>query len=244
MTDSSPPDLGRPRPFAHYDRRGYRTVGVEEGYAEWSRIYSDFDRRFDLDLFEASTLLRERLPGAAVVDLGCGTGRIGEHARGRGARSVVGVDRSSHMLEGARLRGEYDELALGDMCITRLEAKRFDGVLTSMSLCHVEDLPEFYAEARRLVRDEGWLCIVDFHPFFLFQGIPSHFSHPDTGEHIAVHNFIHGLGDHFGAARRAGFEVVELEERYVTDEWAEAKPAYDKFLGWPVTFMMSARVAS
>src|SRR5437764_100008 len=49
-----------------------------------------------------------------VLDLGCGTGLVGEVIRPM-ARSLVGVDLSPQMLKAARARGGYDELVEGEI---------------------------------------------------------------------------------------------------------------------------------
>lgn len=232
------PILGNPLSYDRYDKRGYRTVSVETGYAGWSKVYGDFDRRFDLDLFESSDLLTERIPGSRAVDLGCGTGRIGAWLRSCGARSVCGVDLSAHMLAKAGERAVYDELVQADLGATGLAGDSFDGALTSMALCHLPDLDRFFHESRRLLRGGGWLALVDYHPFFLFSGIPSHYNDPDQGVQVAVENYVHALSHYFQSALTVRFHLEEFLERFVTEEWVSDSPSYAKYLGWPITFMM------
>jgi len=131
------PDVGRPLSFAAYDRREYRTLPVEAGYAIWAHQYEPFDRRFDIDLFERSALLASRVASASVVDLACGTGRVGRWLAASGAREVVGVDLTSEMLQRAHDSGGYAELVQTDICATGLQPGRFDGVVTSMALCQL-----------------------------------------------------------------------------------------------------------
>src|SRR4051812_584557 len=114
MTRERPP-LGGPLPYAHYDRRNYRTVSIEEGYAIWARKYGDFYDRFDIDLFERSPLLISRTPGARVIDFACGNGRIGKWLKATGAVSVLGVDRSAEMLAHAVERGVYERTLMADV---------------------------------------------------------------------------------------------------------------------------------
>jgi ubiquinone/menaquinone biosynthesis C-methylase UbiE len=234
MSTKRPPLEGA-LPYAHYDRRGYKTVSIEEGYALWSLKYGDFYDRFDIDLFERSSLLGARTRGSRVADLACGNGRIGKWLRGAGASAVVGVDRSSEMLGHAARRGVYEETRLADVIATGLPDASFDGAITSMALCHVADLGAFFREARRIVRPGGWLATLDFHPFFLFTGIPTHFDPVDGGEPIAIENYVHPLSAYFRAARETGFAVREMEERFVDTAWVAAMPQYARYLGWPIT---------
>lgn len=62
------------------------------------RAYSSWT---DLSPEEALLLERYVPPGAKVLDLGCGTGRIAGHLRDRGC-SYVGVDASTEMIEAAK----------------------------------------------------------------------------------------------------------------------------------------------
>jgi SAM-dependent methyltransferase len=229
-----PHPLGGPLPFAHYDRRQYETVSVEEGYAVWAAQYGDFEDRFDLDVFARSRVIVDGTPGARIVDLGCGNGRIGRWLAGRGAAALVGVDRSAEMLARAAERGVYERTLTADMAATELPEGSFDGAVTSMALCHVQDLGAFFGEARRILRSGGWLALLDYHPFFLFMGIPTHFDPPGGGS-LAIENHIHPASRVFGAARAAGFAVREIEERFVDAAWVEAMPSYGRYLGWPIT---------
>ncbi|MEP6859002.1 MAG: class I SAM-dependent methyltransferase [Deltaproteobacteria bacterium] len=226
-------DLGAPKPFSHYDQRSYPTFTVAEGYARWAPSYDSIDDRLDLDLLEASPGLSERVEGARVVDLGCGTGRIGAWLRDHGARELVGVDVSREMLERAAARQVYASTVLAPISSTGLASAGFAGATCCMVLDHVADLAGFFAEAHRLLRPGGWLAVVDFHPFFMMRGVPTHFSDGDA--HVAIENHVHALRDFFQRAVAAGFAVREFEERFVTDEWADAVPGYRKHVGLPVT---------
>jgi SAM-dependent methyltransferase len=231
--------LGGALPYAHYDRRGYKTVSVEEGYAIWAREYGDFHDLFDIDLFERSPLLIARTPGARVIDLACGNGRIGRWLKTAGAMSVVGVDRSPEMLAEAALRGVYERTLVADVTATGLPEASFDGAITSMALCHVADLDAFFREARRVLRPGGWLAVLDYHPFFLFMGIPTHFNPGGGGEAIAIENHVHSMSRLFRAARETGFVLRELEERFVDADWVATMPKYERYLGWPITHLWS-----
>ena len=234
MTTERPP-LGGPLPYAHYDRRHYKTVSIEEGYAIWSEKYGDFYDRFDIDVFVRSPLLMTRIQGGRVIDFACGNGRVGKWLKAVGATSVVGVDRSAEMLAHAVERNVYERTVMADICATELPEASFDGAITSMALCHVPDLHAFFREAARVLRPGGWLAALDYHPFFLFMGIPTHFDPLGGGETIAIDNHVHPMSRFFHAAQATGFALRELEERFVDTEWVRTMPQYERYLGWPIT---------
>ena len=63
--------------FSNFDSRGYPTVDARAGYAEWAPTYEDAVK----DSMDIALLARLEIKWAAIesaVDLGCGTGRIGE----------------------------------------------------------------------------------------------------------------------------------------------------------------------
>jgi ubiquinone/menaquinone biosynthesis C-methylase UbiE len=241
MADRPSRDVGAPKPFAHYDRRQYPTFEVAEAYARWAPTYDEVDDRVDIDLLSASAELQTRVPGARVVDLGCGTGRIGAWLLARGAGEIVGVDLSTEMLARATTRGIYASTRLAPVTATGLPAGSFDGAISSLVIDHLADLDGFFAEAQRLLRPGGWLAIVDFHPFFMMQGIPTHFR--DGEQQVAVVNHVHALRDFFQLAVAHSFAVKHFDERFVTDEWAAAVPGYTKHVGLPVAhFWLYERV--
>lgn len=105
---------------------------VEAAYA--IRSIGDYDQCHPESVFPPWPDLDEavRRLGAAdlVVDLGCGSGRLGGMLRGAGySGHLVGVDLSDSMLDGARTRKIYDELVHADIC-RWLETctRRFDGI--------------------------------------------------------------------------------------------------------------------
>jgi SAM-dependent methyltransferase len=118
---------------------------------------------------EADLLWRllELEPGAEVLDLACGHGRIANRLAGRGAR-VTGLDRSPRFLELARqdaaARGVDVEYVEGDMR-SHPWTERFDRVLiwfTSYGYFGDDDNRSVLESARRALRPGGRLAI-DLH---------------------------------------------------------------------------------
>ena len=105
---------------------------------------------------EGEIVARAVRPGAEILELGCGTGRITAQLRARGFR-VVAVDQSEEMLarvEGAeRVRADIETLELG---------RRFDAVLLASNLVNAEGDEQrrsFLEACRRHVADDGVVVI-------------------------------------------------------------------------------------
>jgi demethylmenaquinone methyltransferase/2-methoxy-6-polyprenyl-1,4-benzoquinol methylase len=97
-------------------------------------------------------------PGSLVLDLASGTGDLVKAARVAGHRSF-GVDLSLGMLASARsgqgpgVQADAVRLPVGD--------GRLDGIVSGFGLRNLADLPGALAEAARVLRPEGRLCILE-----------------------------------------------------------------------------------
>jgi SAM-dependent methyltransferase len=224
-------------PFARYDSRGYRTLDTAAGYAAWAPFYDGtMDDRLDLPLLSSLESV-DWIVTAAAVDLGCGTGRIGKWLKTRGVGCVDGVDASPAMLERAAAKGIYDRLLCADLANTGLIGGKYDLAISSFAVCHVGDLAGFYREAARLIRPGGSVVLVDYHPFMLLKGVPTHFNQP-SGEPVAIANVVHLIGDHVEAGRRADLALLELREQLVDAQWVGQNPRMASHAGHPVSFAM------
>jgi SAM-dependent methyltransferase len=228
--------------FSRFDRRGYPTVTVVDGYRAWVPTYEDtVEDTMDLALLDRVAGVRwsgvER-----AVDLGCGTGRTAGWLRRHGVARIDGVDVTDAMLDRARARGAHDSLRLADVRASGLPAAAYDLAVCCLVDEHLPTLGELYVEARRLLRPDASFVLVGFHPFFIMRtGMPTHFDDTD-GTPRAIETHVHLSGDHVRAARAAGFAVEELHEGLVDDEWLQRKPGWSDFADWPVSFAWHWRV--
>jgi len=85
--------------------------------------------------------------------------------------------------------------------------------------------------------DDYHFVLLDYHPFFLLSGIPTHFPNVD-GEQIAIENTVHLTSDHVGAASQSGWALLEMHERLIDDEWIAALPNMARYARRPVSFVM------
>jgi len=96
-------------------------------------------------------------PGAAVLDLGCGTGDLCDVVAGAGY-SPIGVDFSAGMLASAHTRAP---LARADALALPVPDASADGVVSGFALRNFVDLDRFFRECARVLRPGGRLAALE-----------------------------------------------------------------------------------
>jgi SAM-dependent methyltransferase len=220
-----------------YDKRGYPIVGVREGYGEWVRTYEQtVQDEMDLRLLDRLGTVDWSEP-RCVLDLACGTGRVGAWLRGRCPAAIDGVDLTPEMLDVARGKGVYRALRVADVTQTGLPARAYDLCVQSLADEHLPDLGPLYREAARVTRPGGQFVIVGFHPQFLMAGMPTHFDRA-PGEPVTIRSYVHLLSDQVKAAHAAGWSLREMDEGLIDEAWLRKKPKWQGYFGLPVSFAL------
>jgi len=143
-----------------------------------------------------------------VLDLGCGTGLVGE-AFGdlaRGGR-MDGIDLAPRMIEAARSRGVYDDLTLGDIeSILAAPGRSYDLILAADTMIYIGDLTNVFSGVARRLEQGG---------FYLFavESMPG-----SSWEQSPMNRFRHSEAYLREEAARAGLEFVDLIERPLRQE--------------------------
>jgi 2-polyprenyl-3-methyl-5-hydroxy-6-metoxy-1,4-benzoquinol methylase len=97
-----------------------------------------------------------------LIDFGAGTGLLGFEIA-RHVKKVYGVDTSFSMLEALRAKNTLElsiEPIHQDIIINPLE-RSFDGLISSMTLHHIEDLKRFFSTIFTNIDDDGFIAIAD-----------------------------------------------------------------------------------
>jgi SAM-dependent methyltransferase len=176
-----------------------------------------------------------------ILDLACGTGRIGAWLRERCAAVIDGVDLTPEMLEVARGRDIYRDLRLADVTKTGLPAAAYDLCIQSLADEHLPELGPLYREVARLTRRGGHFVLVGYHPQFLMAGMPTHFDRA-PGEPVTIRSYVHLLSDHVKAGRGLGWSLLEMEEGLIDEAWLRKKPKWEVYAGLPISFAMTWRL--
>ena len=148
--------------------QGASTAQAPPGYVR--ATFDSFAQQFDRHLVDTldyhipeliSAAVRELSPPVQmdILDLGCGTGLCGDCLRDL-ARRLVGVDLAPKMLELARGRGCYQELAqaeIGQYLPAQAQAS-FDLVVAADVLIYIGDIGQVMREVARVLRPGGWFA--------------------------------------------------------------------------------------
>jgi predicted TPR repeat methyltransferase len=135
-----------------------------------AQLFDDYAGRFDSELtgrlgYCGPELLKNLLTAAeqdrqfaCTYDLGCGTGLMGPLLREKTSR-LVGVDLSAKMVEQARQRGVYDELAVAEITgwLRGQKILSADLIVAADVLVYLGDLQPFFEAARRALSADGVL---------------------------------------------------------------------------------------
>ena len=135
---------------------------LTEVYRDWAKKY-DYDNDHVLGTVsqpKSVNLLTTRLEdkNAEIIDVGCGTGLVGENLKANDFIYFDGIDISEDMLEIAKSRG-YRKLLLGSLN-NRLPVldNAYDTAMCVGVFTHGHVSSEGFNELCRIVKPGGYLC--------------------------------------------------------------------------------------
>ncbi len=191
---------------------------------EWDALRKVFND----DVVRAHAVMRLVDSSLTVADIGTGTGILALELARLGLR-VIGVDRSSRMLEAARtkldqeglLSDEAVELRPGEAHALPIDDGEVDAAFAHMVLQYLDVPADAVDEMRRIVRPGGRVVLVDF-----------------------VQHELEWMREELGV-RALGFETLEvqrwLESAGLVDIDLRIEEPHAKARDLPSTFVASAR---
>lgn len=220
--------------FKKFDQRNYKMVSPKAGYGEWAETYENsVPDQLDIRILEQIKSVSWQ-GTKECLDLACGTGRIGHWLKGKTVSVIDGIDLTPEMLKKAEAKKLYRNLAVGSVENTQID-HRYDLIVMSLVDEHLANLKLVYREAARLSEDNAQFVVVGMHPFFFMTGMPTHFK-GKHGNSTAIETHIHLMSDHVRAAFSAGWQLQEMHEDVIDDDWIKTKPKWKKFRNFPVNY--------
>jgi len=136
--------------MSHFDKRaeGWDKGNIQVGGA-----------KVIADAFREEITLNEEME---LIDFGTGTGLLGFNIA-TAVKKVHGVDTSSKMLEKLEEKNTQ-ELSIKPYCQDIIKdplTRKFDGLVSSMTLHHIENLQAFFTTIRNTLNENGFIAIAD-----------------------------------------------------------------------------------
>jgi len=120
-----------------------------------ARMIGQLSYRAPATLRELAALVLPGRMGLDILDLGCGTGLAGLAFADRAAR-IDGIDLSPQMIEKARTRGVYADLAVADLeDFLEASGHAYDLILAADTLVYLGDLARVFKGVRRRLKTDG-----------------------------------------------------------------------------------------
>lgn len=218
-------------------------LSTQHGYDRWSEIYDqEINPLVMIEEPQLASLLGD-VRGLDLLDVGCGTGRHAIRLGREGAR-VTGVDFSTGMLEKARGKSGAESvrfLAQDATGALPFEAAAFDRVISCLVVDHVRDLQAFFAELRRVCRRDGFMVVSVMHPAMMLKGVQARFQDPQTGVEVRPESVPNQISDYVRGATSAGLRILDLSEHAADHALIARAPRAEKYLGWPMLFLMKLK---
>lgn len=185
---------------------------VKKAYNLWAEQYdSNKNRTRDLEGFALREILIEK-KFRSCLEIGCGTGKNTCWLSNK-AEKVVAVDLSEEMLGKAKQKNSFQNVKFIQANIKNtwdFVSGKFDLIVFSLVLEHIQDLNFVFREAAGLISANGIVYIGELHPFKQYSGSKASFDSPE-GKQI-VECFVHHISDFTKAAKNNGFEIADVDE--------------------------------
>jgi malonyl-CoA O-methyltransferase len=205
-------------------------MSVQESYNEWSTSY-DTDQNLTRDLDAQVT--REKLGDMrfhSILELGCGTGKNTIFLAQIGSQ-VEALDFSEGMIEKAREKVQAGNVRFSMADLTQrwsCQDASYDLVVCNLVLEHIEDLSFIFAETFRVLKPEGMFLLNELHPFRQYEAKKARFQREEEVTEIPA--FVHHISDFLKAASDSNLRLVQLDERWHTDDQEGRPPRIIAFL--------------
>lgn len=218
---------------------------TSEAYDLWAASYDGHDNplvaQSELVLDELAPLLA----GRAVLELGCGTGRLAPRVLAAGAASYTGVDGSAGMLARASAlaaaadtgaRARWVHAAVEEL---PADLAGFDVVLFCLVLEHARELGPPCAAAARALAPGGLLVAIELHAELAERGVGAHFEH--AGQTIRLASFAHSAAELRAACAAAGLVTERATDWFPDARSISRSHKLARYTGTPVLLELRAR---
>lgn len=200
-----------------------------------------------------------------ILDLGCGYGESDKYYKELGAKNVLGLDISEHMIEIANKTNktngvEYEVMAMED--ISQINDK-FDIIMSSLAFHYLKDYTQLVKDIYNLLNDNGYLVFSQEHPFTTctkytenvkkghtvidnkYFGLFSDYNRPGIRTNYwfdaDVIKYHRTFTEVINTLVQNGFTIEEIEEPVASEEAVNKNPKYINQLDRPLFLIIKAK---
>ncbi len=182
-----------------------------------------------------------------ILDIGCGAGGHDRRLIELGAKSVLGIDISTKMLEEAKKNKNSDKIEYQLLSMNDLEKldRKFDLVVSSLAIHYIEDYDGLCKKVYNLLNDGGYFVFSHGHPMdsaIILNNLEHRYVILDDKKYFLIsdynnegkrvnHWFIDGVETYHRNMSHlvnglidAGFTIKRLNESYASEEAIKKKP--------------------
>jgi malonyl-CoA O-methyltransferase len=183
-----------------------------DGYNKWAASYARESN--PIKNFSDQLIVKyiPDLSGKSVLDVGCGAGKFCVLAESQGASSIEGIDLSPEMIQHSMKACKYATFIASDISSVALEKAKYDVVICSLVLAHIEVLDATLAKILESLKSDGILALTDFHPFLTLSNSKRTFLDLSTGKKYEVQHYLHLFGEYFNIFHNYGMKVESFDE--------------------------------
>ncbi|MFC2160440.1 ArsR/SmtB family transcription factor [Acidobacteriota bacterium] len=146
-------------------------ICIKERSKKTTRFFDSISKNWELlkqdiigDLELNGIIINEIHLSDTIVDLGCGTGDLLPMLKTK-SNHVIGVEKSSKMLEEARKNFDFDrdgiDIRIGELEHLPLKDEEADIAVTNLVLHHLSEPKKAIKEVHRILKPKGSFIIVD-----------------------------------------------------------------------------------
>jgi len=145
------------------------------------------------------------ISGGRVLDVATGNGNFVSALieNLRDYTEIVGIDTNTRALDAAREKFKQDNIRFEPMDATRLgfADASFDTVCVAYSLHHLENLPQAFAETRRVLKPEGCLIVAEMYR-----------DNPTDAQltHVYLHHWVAAIDTALGISHRETYTRQDI----------------------------------
>ena len=184
---------------------------LDDNKTKWNNRARTYDKSFRSKFFTSvqnkAIKIIELKPGMTFLDIGCGTGWTVKHAYDQmsGQGIFIGVDISEKMINIAKekfrniqsikfIQSSAEAINLSPMSVDR--------IICTNSFHHYPDPVEVLSVAKKILRNNGLICIADVTTDFLFPRLLNGLLKKTEKAHVSFYN----SNQYMEMARKAGLK--------------------------------------